>query len=201
ISWSSDSLKSPLATQRWLVMTITRKPASRSRRIASATPGRILKSCHRVMYPSPGALPLITPSRSRNTALFIVCSYAENNPSRPTRHYPPFLPLRLHYAHYKKVSCVGISCGYDYRAFHAWVRTANYSQPVVRELQLPAHVINITDAYSTRPNIRIKRAEIARIGGDVMSRLSNYEVRRTVAVKRHKFYNVLPSLNIRLEPS
>src|SRR3989442_9460854 len=69
---SSPIVKIPFATQRWLLTTITRKRARLSRAIASATPGRKCKSSQRVMYSSSvGAFWLITPSRSRNAALFM----------------------------------------------------------------------------------------------------------------------------------
>src|SRR5215813_7284013 len=62
---------SPLATHRWLVTTMTRKPASFSRAMASGISGKISIFSQLVMYWSPGAFRLITPSRSRNAALLI----------------------------------------------------------------------------------------------------------------------------------
>src|ERR1043165_60355 len=59
---------SPLATQRWLLITITRKPARLSSAMAWAAPGKKSICSQQVTYSPSGAFRLMTPSRSRNTA-------------------------------------------------------------------------------------------------------------------------------------
>src|SRR3954470_11856745 len=69
MSSTSEAVKRPSATPRWLVTTTRRNPAARSRATASTAPGRNSNDAHVSVYSAGGAFTLMTPSRSRKTVV------------------------------------------------------------------------------------------------------------------------------------